>query len=129
MARQLIKEEDLLAVSKTVSKLPKVKSANTLHGDATAGKATYALCQACHGANGEGNKAMKAPPLNQLPDWYIVAQLEKFKSGIRGTNPKDVEGKQMAPMAKNLDKKAMEDVATYISTLGSSSKASQKSHH
>lgn len=124
MARQLIKEGEVEAVAKAAAALPLTKPKHTLNGDATLGKAGYMLCQACHGAKAEGNVAMKAPPLANLPDWYIVSQLEKFKSGIRGTHPKDVEGKQMRPMAQGLaDRKAMSDVAAYIATLGSDTKA------
>jgi cytochrome c553 len=129
MARQLIKEANLLAVAKTVAHLPKTEIKHLLHGDAVKGKAGYMLCQACHGAKGEGNVAMKAPPLNQLPDWYIVAQLEKFKAGIRGVHPKDIEGKQMRPMAMALaNKQVMTDIASYIATLGASNTVSP-SHH
>lgn len=129
MARQLIKEEDLLVVAKTVAHLPKVDRKPSLHGDVTKGKAGYMVCQACHGANGEGNALMKAPPLNQLPDWYIVAQLEKFKSRIRGAHPKDAEGRQMLGIAKDLDQQAMTDIATYIATLGASSTTASDSQH
>lgn len=92
--------------------------APTLKGDATAGKALYATCAACHGADGKGNPALKAPSLKTLPDWYIVAQLMKFKEGIRGTHPKDIEGMQMRPMSMMLaDEKAMINVAAYILSL------------
>ena len=30
-------------------------------GDPAKGKAAYAVCAACHGANGTGNKALNAP--------------------------------------------------------------------
>jgi cytochrome c oxidase subunit 2 len=130
MARQLIKEEDLLAVAKTVAHLPKTKIKHTLHGDVAKGKTGYMVCQACHGPEAKGNVALKAPPLNQLPDWYIVAQLEKFKDGIRGVHPKDAEGKQMRPMAMAIpNKEAMTDIATYIATLGAKSKSTTAKKH
>jgi cytochrome c oxidase subunit 2 len=87
-------------------------------GDAAAGKALYAVCAACHGANGEGNVAMNAPRLaGQLP-WYLERQLHQFKQGVRGTHDKDVYGKVMAPMAAQLpDDAAMANVVGYIATL------------
>ena len=39
-------------------------------GDATKGKAAYAVCAACHGANGMGNKALNAPKIAGQEPWY-----------------------------------------------------------
>lgn len=87
-------------------------------GDPARGKSLYATCGACHGANAEGMQALNAPALSGLEEWYIVRQLKNFKQGIRGSNPKDIYGMQMAPMAQTLpDEQAMEDVAAYIKTL------------
>jgi cytochrome c oxidase subunit 2 len=88
------------------------------HGDAAAGKALFAVCAGCHGANGEGNVATNAPRLSgQLP-WYLERQLKDFKQGVRGTHDKDVYGKMMAPMAATLaDDAAIANVAAYIATL------------
>ena len=87
-------------------------------GDAARGKPLYQVCVACHGAKGEGNKALNAPRLAGQEDWYIVRQLKNFKEGIRGTNPKDIYGMQMRPMAMTLaNDQAMEDVAAYIVTF------------
>ena len=59
-----------------------------------------------------------APALRGWETWYIVRQLQNFKQGIRGSNPKDTYGMQMAPMAQLLpNEQAMEDVAAYIQTL------------
>jgi cytochrome c553 len=118
MARQLLDDESVKLVAAEVSALPVQHPLPTLHGDVEVGKTLYVTCMACHGPKGEGNLALKAPPIGRLPDWYIVEQLEKFKSGIRGAHPKDAEGAQMAPMAKLLvDRAAMENVASYIVTL------------
>lgn len=87
-------------------------------GDPERGKTLYGTCGACHGANAEGMQALNAPALYGLEEWYIVRQLKNFKNGIRGTDPRDVYGMQMAPMAQILpDEQAMEDVAAYIVTL------------
>ena len=88
-------------------------------GDADRGKAMYATCGACHGVNGEGMEALNAPRLAGQEEWYVIRQLQNFKTGIRGTNPKDTFGMQMAPMAMTLPTdQAIEDVAAYIKTLG-----------
>lgn len=95
-------------------------SATTLAaGDPAKGKALYATCGACHGANGEGMEALNAPRLQGQEEWYLIRQLQNFKAGIRGSNPKDTYGMQMAPMAQTLPTdQAMEDVAAYIKSLG-----------
>jgi cytochrome c oxidase subunit II len=87
-------------------------------GDAVAGKALYAVCAACHGAGGEGNRAMNAPKLSGQGAWYLARQLRQFKQGARGTAEKDVYGKMMAPMAATLpDDKAIADVVAYVASL------------
>ncbi|MDT8399108.1 MAG: c-type cytochrome [Pseudomonadales bacterium] len=102
-----------------LSVLAALSSGAMAAGDAARGKTLYATCGACHGPNGEGMQALNAPALAGQADWYIIRQLQNFKSGIRGTNPKDIFGMQMAPMAMTLpNDQAMEDVAAYIKTLG-----------
>ncbi|MEO8303842.1 MAG: c-type cytochrome [Betaproteobacteria bacterium] len=87
-------------------------------GDAAAGEALYAVCGACHGAQGEGNPALNAPKLAGQGDWYLKRQLQLFKSGARGGNEKDVFGKMMAPMAATLtDDAAVNNVVAYIKSL------------
>jgi cytochrome c oxidase subunit II len=87
-------------------------------GDASAGKALFAACAACHGPQGEGNRAMNAPKLSGQGDWYLKRQLLHFKQGARGTHDKDVSGKVMAPMAATLaDAAAIDNVTAYIKTL------------
>ncbi|MCG8433338.1 MAG: cytochrome c4 [Gammaproteobacteria bacterium] len=87
-------------------------------GDPAKGKELYKVCAACHGDNGEGNKALNSPRNAGLGDWYLIRQLKNFKDGIRGTDPKDVYGAQMRPMAMTLvDDQAIADVVAYISSL------------
>ena len=105
-------------VSAYLESLKPVAPKHTLKGDANKGKALYATCLACHLDKGQGNPMLKAPALNNLPDWYIVNQLKKFKSKVRGAHPKDTTGMLMAPMAMMLqDEQAMKDVAEYIKTI------------
>ena len=88
-------------------------------GDAAKGKTLYAVCGSCHGPNGEGMEALNAPRLAGQESWYTIRQLQNFKTGVRGTNPKDTFGMQMAPMAMTLaNDQAIEDVAAYIESLG-----------
>jgi cytochrome c oxidase subunit 2 len=108
--------EDVAAYIATLK--GKVSAAPTVKGDAKAGKVAYAICQACHGAQGEGSKALNAPKLAGQQDWYLVRQLQNFKAGIRGTHAKDMFGMQMRPMAMTLaNDAAVNNVAAYIASL------------
>jgi len=83
-----------------------------------AGKASYDLCQACHGVNGQGTRELGAPRLAGLDAEYVVRQLADFRAGRRGSDPSDVPGKQMAEMAMTLsDQQAIEKVAAYVAGL------------
>lgn len=87
-------------------------------GDPQAGKALYGVCAACHGMNGEGLVALNGPRLADQEDWYLRRQIQNYKSGIRGTNPQDIYGQQMAPMAQTLvNDAAIDNVIAYIQSL------------
>ena len=89
-----------------------------LEGDLDAGKTAYATCMACHGADGSGNEALNAPPIAQLPDWYLVRSLDAFKAGLRGTHKDDTYGMQMRPMAMTLTgEDAVRNVTVYVKSL------------
>lgn len=119
MARALVTDNDLKAVSAYVAGLRPVWPPATLAGDPTRGKTAFALCIACHGDQGQGNPALGAPPLTHQADWYLAAQIRKFRQGLRGTQPQDVTGAQMRPMAMVLpDEQAVLDVVAYIRSLG-----------
>ena len=118
MSMTLANDQMVADVSAYVSTLKSPDSSTTIKGDAAAGEAAYAICASCHGANGEGNKALNSPALAGQNDWYIVRQLYNFKNGIRGADPKDSYGQQMRPMAMTLPNDiAINNIAAYISTL------------
>jgi cytochrome c553 len=119
MSMWLRGDEDVASVAAYVASLPKVSPAPTLAGgNAEMGKQKYLPCVACHGMSGEGNQALNAPPLAGGSDWYQLTSLQKFKAGVRGTNPKDTTGMLMRPMSMTLaDEQAMLDVIAYIATL------------
>lgn len=119
MARTLYHPGDVEAVAGYVSHLKPVWVAPTLKGNVTAGQQRYTtLCIACHGADAHGTQALSAPPLAGQADWYLVTQLKKFKSGMRGMHPEDGTGSQMRTMSLTLtDTTAMHDVVAYIKTL------------
>jgi cytochrome c oxidase subunit II len=91
-------------------------------GDALAGAANYAVCAACHGAQGEGNAAMHAPRLAGQEAWYLRRQLDHFKGGLRGAHEQDTWGRTMAPMAATLaDDTAVRNVVAHILTFPAAS--------
>jgi cytochrome c oxidase subunit 2 len=87
-------------------------------GDTAKGNALYASCQECHGANGEGSQDNNAPRLAGQHEWYLLHQMDNFRSGVRGEHPEDTFGRQMvAPARELMDKQAIADVVAYILTL------------
>lgn len=119
MSRTLTKEGDVEAVAAHVDALPRGTPAPTLAGgDAAKGQRLYLLCASCHGIDGTGSEPQGGPPLIGQSDWYIQAQLEKYKAGVRGRDPRDSFGLMMQPMALTLpDEQAMKDVIAHIMTL------------
>lgn len=102
-----------------VANLPAAKQTASINGDAQRGAALYAACAACHGADGKGNKDLGAPRLAGQADWYLFKQLQKYRVGARGADPRDTTGQQMATMAKTLqNEEALKDVVAYIQSLG-----------
>lgn len=88
------------------------------------GKARYEQCTPCHGSAGEGKPAIAAPPIAGLPEWYLAAQLDKFRMGARGAHVDDEAGLRMRTMALTMP--AQEDVvavARYVASLPKPPKA------
>jgi len=121
MARSLYRQGDVASVAEYVSTLPaRVPHDRTfVAGDTAAGRVRYqSVCIACHQEDGSGNEALGAPPLTHQHDWYMLNQIVKFKTGMRGAHPDDAMGAQMAAMSQTLeDSTAMHDVVAYIRTL------------
>jgi cytochrome c oxidase subunit 2 len=118
MAQQLKDDAAIANVAAYIRTFPAKKPAATVKGNVATGKTLYAPCAACHGANGEGNAQLNGPKLAGQEDWYLVRQLQAYQKGLRGTNPKDLYGMQMKPMAATLTTpQAVNDVVAYISSL------------
>ncbi len=119
MSLALKSAENLLAVAAYVASLPAKRPEPLLEGgDPARGEPLYAVCASCHGVDGSGEQVLGGPSLRHSSDWYLLRQLHNFKSGIRGGNPRDVQGVMMRPFATVLvDEQAMKDVVAYIMTL------------
>jgi cytochrome c oxidase subunit 2 len=76
-------------------------------------------CGACHGGRAEGIAAMSTPRLSSLDAAYMTRQFRNFQHGVRGANPKDKYGRQMAMMAATLPKEGdLADVIAFANALG-----------
>lgn len=118
MAMTLPDENAMANVAAYIQTLPSPTPKSTLGGDATNGKDLYLICSACHGQSAEGNTTFQAPRLNTQHDWYLLRQLQNFKTGVRGKHAEDIYGAQMQIMATILaDETAMQDVIAYIKSL------------
>jgi cytochrome c553 len=94
-------------------------SAAVVEGNTEPGGDYYnQFCGACHGAAAEGNRALNSPRLAGTDDWHLLAQLQGFRAGQRGTHPDDLTGQQMRAMAAILpNDRAMKDVVAFIRGL------------
>jgi cytochrome c553 len=119
MAMALDTDEKVDLAAAYVASLPRTHPAPTLEGgNAETGKIYFATCVQCHGADARGNLDEFGPPLAGASDWYLLAQLQKFKTGARGTHADDVTGAKMRPFSMTLPTdQAMKDVIAYIGTL------------
>lgn len=100
-----------------IASLPDTRPASTIKGDADKGRARWATCAACHGAEGQGITATHAPRLQGMNDWYMATQLKNFRDGVRGTHPQDIYGGQMGLVSGMLkDDAAVADILAYINT-------------
>ena len=82
------------------------------------GAELYEACAPCHGVAGEGNETLRAPAIAGLPASYVLAQLERFQTGVRGRHAADVEGLRMRAMSQQMHSE-METtaVATHVASL------------
>jgi cytochrome c553 len=107
-------------VASYVASLPKTVNATPASGNLHNGNNQYqGKCGACHGVKAEGNPALKSPRLAGLDAAYIKRQFAHFRDGVRGTDPQDTPGKQMAMMAKTLPAdRDLDDIIAFIHRQG-----------
>jgi len=74
----------------------------------------YSYCTTCHGADGNGNVAIRAPKISGMEAWYLRRQLEHFRAGDRGVHQQDVSGQEMQSVAAALkDPAAIDGAVAY----------------
>lgn len=110
--------DDISNLATTIAAMPRHPTQNTLGGDAARGKPFYDdYCGACHRYNGSGELAFNSAPLTGLQDWYLMAQIAKFRAGIRGGTARDEDGAKMHVVANDLTEAQFRDVVAYIAQL------------
>ncbi len=113
-----LNDEQMKEAAAVIMKMPLHATQNTLKGDASKGLYVYMdQCMECHRYNGSGEVAFRSGQLVGLQDWYMLGQLEKFRSGIRGTDRKDEDGTRMREIASRLRDKDLANVLAYIAQL------------
>ncbi len=119
MAATLADARAIADVVAYIATLPDTRPANTIIGNAEKGRARWATCASCHGAEGQGIAATNAPRLQGMNDWYLARQLTNFRDGVRGVHPQDIHGGQMALVSGMLkDEAAVGDIVAYINSRG-----------
>jgi cytochrome c553 len=116
-----LKPEQVEAVAKHIETLPLIppKQITWEGADLKEGQWLFEMrCMECHRFNGSGEIAFGSPPLIGLQGWYLTAQLEKFKTGKRGTVPGDVNGAKMVFTSSFIENDQMlKDIVGYLLTL------------
>jgi cytochrome c553 len=123
---KVLSKEQTASIAVLVERLPRVKPLPTLKTDVARGREVYAeRCMECHRFNGEGEIAFGAAPLVGLQDWYLAAQLRKFKTGVRGAGKDDENGQKMVKAARNFieDEELTQSLAAWLVQLQEAKKA------
>lgn len=78
----------------------------------------FMYCTTCHGAEGRGNAAIRAPKIAGMEPWYVEAQLAAFRAGWRGADPADMPGHEMRPVAAELsNEESMARAAQFVAAF------------
>ena len=114
--------EQMKAVAEVVSKMPFVPPSSTVAlKDPNLEEGRFLFmdrCAQCHRFNATGEMTFGSPPLIGLQDWYLLAQINKFKTGWRGVDPNDPNGTKMQQSSGYIEsEQAKHDVVAFILSL------------
>lgn len=76
----------------------------------------FIYCTTCHGVELQGNRAVDAPRLNGMEDWYVRNQLLSFQRGWRGSHD-DLIGMEMRPQATILDAAGVAAAVAFVGSV------------
>lgn len=75
-------------------------------------------CASCHGERAEGDREQKAPTIAGQSGWYLLRQLDAFRTGSRGLDmERDETGGIMRSIAEGLEEADIKPLISYISAL------------
>lgn len=118
MAASISDDAVLAALSRRIAAMPPpVAPATLTEWDVARARQIYPSCAICHGAAGQGSAA--APRLAGIGDWYLLAQLRKYRDGMRGYLQGDTEGQRMAALVAGLGNADLVALAAYANAPGS----------
>jgi cytochrome c553 len=113
-------EREIAFLSRHVSNMqPNGKKKTLEGGDKKRGAMLFKeTCMECHRYNATGERVFRSAPLNRQQDWYLLAQLKKFKSNQRGHTESDEQGVKMRTVTRDLDLKTdARDILAFITSL------------
>ncbi len=84
---------------------------------ALAAETSFEYCTVCHGANGNGNLAIRAPRIAGLEPWYLKSQFAAFRAGWRGAHADDAPGNEMRPVAVALSEPQIDRAISYVGSF------------
>ena len=121
IAKVLVPEQ-MKAVAEVVSKMPFVAPTQSVAlKDPNVEEGRFIFmdrCAQCHRFNATGEMTFGSPPLIGLQDWYLLAQIGKFKNGWRGVDPTDPNGTKMQQSSGFIEsEQAKHDVVAFILSL------------
>lgn len=125
---KMLKPEQIKALAAHVEAMPGIMPKPVVQSDQVDLENGMLLwqerCMECHRYNASGELAFGSPPLTGRQDWYLAAQIQKFKNGQRGTIKGDVNGAKMVLSSQFIeDEQSLKDVIAYIMTLNTDATA------
>lgn len=118
IASLITDDAEIGAIADYVAAMAPTKPIPTIDADKDSAASIFAQCAACHGRNGEGNKALAAPAITGLNDWYVRSQLTRFRDGVRGAHAEDFSGAQMKAAVASLSDDDILVLAAFVAALG-----------
>ena len=117
IAAVLRDDADIEALAGYVAAMPRAKPLETLTAPGADASKLFAPCSVCHGSKGEGNRVLGGPAIAWLDDWYLLRQLRNFRAGIRGSDERDIRGREMRGSVAALSDAEIRALASYVPTL------------
>jgi cytochrome c553 len=74
-------------------------------------------CASCHGQEGHGYEALRAPAIAGLPDYYFMQQVKRYRDGLRGSEPSEKDVYFMHRETVELDDQLFRDLAKLVAAM------------